>query len=482
MDKSINIKPVSFLTIFIASVLTANYVTTGSIIFIIPFLLIGSFVWLRFSLKYRLSAILIIICINESFFKLLRTQIYAGQIGERLIEDIALFLMISLILPQISVLLSTINKRYEWYSKYIILYWIIIVISLIAGSYFIFGQPVISGIIPARKYLFIISYFCLAAIGFSLNDFSKFMQTISIAGTVLASMILIDIHLLGGGVIFEFIPDKTQIRADSLRFSVSTFLISVACIYNFICAKNSLALKKKLIYNGLSFICLAEIIFCNMTRARIIALIFVLILISIKKIDLKKVAGLIVLFVCISFSSSLINLLPASRTLGGLYNLTRSEMSTGSYYHGKGNINIRFEAFSYYTKLWLTKSPLFGVGVFSETRFKWNPMTNAELKYGYHISDINTMDTLVRFGVFGAVVLVALYLKLFVNIKHLWQKCSGQEHIILSTIFYTLIFSLLTPTLGNILTTNNLIYYGMFFYYLTLLNKKYPEQTKQTTI
>ena len=161
-----------------------------------------------------------------------------------------------------------------------------------------------------------------------------------------------------------------------------------------------------------------------------------------------------------------------SDRLNKLYILSQSELQ--QIPSNKGNINIRINEFYYFTKLWLTKSPIFGVGIFSKTHFLKDPMNNAVIKYHYYLSDIRIMDTFVRFGVPGIILLISLYIKLFSNIKQLWHKCTNQEYILLSTILYMLIYTLLTPTIGSVLT-NDLMYYGMLLYYISLLNKKYAD-------
>ena len=125
MNITIDRKPIVFFIICIFAMATGIFISSGSKITALPFLLIGYFVWWKFSLRYKLSTIIILICFNETFFKLIN----AGP-NKRFIHDIALVLMVFLILPQVSVVLNFVNKKYELYGKYIILYWLVIFISL----------------------------------------------------------------------------------------------------------------------------------------------------------------------------------------------------------------------------------------------------------------------------------------------------------------------------------------------------------------
>jgi len=473
IDNILNHKLVAVILVLTGAYFTANFIISGSKIFILPFLCIGYFVWWRFAFQYKLSALIVLICFNESLYKLVSLGMAQRKIG-----DITLVLMASLIFPHIFKVTKTMGQEWEHYGKYIAFFIFIVLLSLFAGSYLVFGQPLTAGIFPARKYFFILSYFYMIAIGFQLSDFEKIFNYIAISGAVIAVLVLIDVQILGGGVLFNFEVSTAKTRFSSIRFSVSTSLVVVACIYSFIKSRNVSDFRQQYFYLGICFVCFLEIVTCNMTRARIIGLVFVLAVIYMKKINFARLIALILLFISVVFAGEILGTLPILNRLTKLYTLTVSEVQTRN--PGQGNINIRARAFEHYTRLWITKSPIFGLGVFSETKYPRNPVTYAELKHHYFISDIKAMGTFIRFGIPGLALVIALYFKLFHDIKHLWNKVNDEEMVILSTIFYQLIYTLLTPTLGSILTSE-LVYYGIFFYYISLLYQKYSGETQTET-
>lgn len=446
--------------IIIGAVITANAIVTDSKLFFVPLFLLGLLGWIRFASRYPAAALIIIIFLAEECF-----DMYTFGIRQRFLSDIAIALMTPIIVLNLRKIWNHITRVRSPYTLAILLFFTAILVSIYFGSYSTFGQPIAVGLTVSRKYLLFLSYFFLVAVDANREECYRFLKYLAWLGAAIAVLSIVEVAL-GGGVIFSQYYAVGQERAGLLRIHIGTFLIVYSIIYSFIRLQYlHKGNKQRLTYQLLIGLGLFTLGFIVMTRAVIIGLAITLILWITRKITSPRI-----IFVCATISivaliilSGIGNTILSETFVGEIINQTTTELGSD-----KGNISIRQKGAEYYLNLMLDNALLTGVGIFSDTNYPNNPVTQGATLYHYYLIDNNGITTVIHFGLQGLIVLV------FFIIKSLHDSNTAMRHVPITEkhnyeiLFFLFIYTLLTPTLNNILVERMLIYSGVFFYLLSL--------------
>lgn len=445
--------------IIAASICTGLAIAGGNYIFWSPFICISIWAWIRFATKYPAEALIIVIFFAEEGF-----DIFTFGMRQRFLSDIAIFLMLSIILFNVNRVRLHIVSRRTPYAKAILVFFIVIFISQYFGAMVKFGQPLDVGLIVARKYLLICSYFFLVAVGATKDTCYRLLEYLAWLGTVIAILSIVDVAL-GGGAVFSKYYAIGQERAGQLRIHVGTFLIVYSVIYSFIKFQSRQGASARLICFTSIAVGLYTLIFIILTRAVFLGLFLTLLFWFAYHTNSRKVTA-----VC--FSTALIAVFALSGIfdhimtesfLGQIIEMTRSEI-----FSDKGTIPIRIEGALYYLNLTLENAPLTGIGIFSGTNYPNNPVTFAAEMYHYLPVDINGLTTIIFFGLQGLILLAFFSVKALRDcISAIHEKARSEKYhfeILLLIIIYTLA----TPTLNNLITESMSIYSGIFFYLFAL--------------
>jgi hypothetical protein len=434
-----------------AGLLNGIFLSTHDRYPLLLILLAGLAVLFYLSVKDAVLFLVILVIFVEGAFSLKVIGKYSA-----LIEEGALFLFILFTILRIPVLVSNLNRFSHKNAKWILMFLVIVILSEIFGSYLRFGQPIQIGLFTSRHYFRIGIYFFLATVTFRKEEADRFLLLVSLIGLSLAVLILIDTILFNTGVIFHV--ERSLERLGEVRFNVSTYLIAFSAIMLFIRGRDETRRKWRLFYLGAVGICLADLVYCSQTRAVILALFITLTVIEYRK-SRKVVFAAIALFLfSITYVASDDIL---STRLGGLIKHTQEEAAANRA-KNPGNIKIRMQSYKYYIHLWITLSPVFGIGTFSKTRFANDPEFFAQENFGFHLSDVYGIDTFVRFGALGLAFLVMFYFKVIRDLVWLLDRTGKQGRRVLESILFITIYTMLSPTLGNLLTPNYLFFTGIF--------------------
>ena len=443
---------------------TATAAATGNNILFGPLFLIGLLGWIRFATIHPAAALIIIIYFAEQCF-----DIFTFGLRQRLLSDIALSLMLPLIVLNFRRVWNHISSDRPPYAIAVLLFFSAILISLYFGSYLTFGQPMAIGLTVARKHLLFCSYFFMVAVGASLEECYRFMKYIAWLGGVIAFLSIIEVAL-GGGVIFSNYYAVGQERAGILRIHVGTFLVVFSVIYSFVkCLHLPKSSRQRLGYLLLFGIGLYTIGFIIMTRAVILGLMVTFVLWLCRKISNRRV-----MFVCATVSLGAIIILSGlgSQMLDGTFVGKITEQTSTELVADKGNVSIRQKGAQYYIDMVIQNAPLTGIGIFSDTNYPINPVTIAADQLKYFLVDVNSISTMVCFGLQGLLLLVFFSIKSLQDTIGAIKYSDEVERYNFEILFFMFIYTLATPTLNNIIVERMLIYSGVFFYLLSILTQK----------
>ncbi len=424
----------------------------------IPVLLLFLFAWIKFAFKNKAMAVLIVVVFYEKLF--LVTDL---GIGSRLISDIALALMLPIILMGAKRVGKGFfgNKRgYYWL---VITFILIVVLSVIGSSWMIFGQPVSVGLVASRKYFFIISFFYLVALGLDGKELMRLFRYLAYTGAFIALLLIIEAFLLDAGTIFSQFYDIGKTRGDYLRIHVATFLVVYSTMYLWISLDFLTSRRTRMVYLFAVFVCFLSLLFVIQTRAIIIGLAVSMIWYQLRNMDNKKLAitGSVLWIVLVGIAFTGVDYLIHETHIGTIAKETLIEIGGD-----KGNVSIRKEGFLYYIDYVLVHSPFLGLGFFSDINYPDNPVSYAAERFSYFPVAINGATTYIFFGVPGLIFLVYLTYRMFRDVLKARKRPFKSERLVALVIFHVLIYIVLIPTIGNVLTENILFYTGIFIYFL----------------
>jgi hypothetical protein len=359
-----------------------------------------------------------------------------------------------------------------FYIKAIVIFYILICISQFWGAFIKLGQPMEIGLIVARKYLLLFSYFFLLAVKASEEECYRFLKYLAWLGFCL-SILLISDKILGGGIIFTQYSSTGQIatRAGELRLALGDFVIVFSIIYSFLKVMNINRQNiEKAMYFLVALVGLLAVFYVILTRAVILGIFLTFFFwltykVNSKKIKILCVALMVVLSV--SLSGFFENYFQKS-FFSKILDSTKTEIVSIT-----GNVGIRIDALKYYIDLMLNKSPVVGIGTFSDTRYPNNPVSIAAETYSYRPIDINGFSTTIYFGLFGTLILVVFAVKTIRDSFKLIYVSNFPGNYNFQVILLILIYTLFTPTLNNLIVERMLIYSGLFIYLLDTSIKKY---------
>ncbi len=456
--------------IIVVSLCTSLAIVDGSYIFWLPFIGILIWAWTRFATKYPAEALIIVIFFAEEGFDIINLGI-----RQRFLSDIGIFLMLTLILVNVNRVWLHIVSRRSPYAKAIIVFLIVIFLSQYFSAMIKFGQPLDVGLIVARKYLLICSYFFLVAVDATRYTCFRLLEYLAWLGTAIAVLSIVDVTL-GGGAVFTEYYAIGQERAGQLRIHVGTFLIVYSVIYSFIKYQYKQEVSIRLICFMSISLGLYTLLFITLTRAVFLGMFLTLLFWFTYHTNSRKVAAMCfsaALFAIFALSGFYDHII-ARTFLGQIFEMTQSEIFSTT-----GNISMRIKGALYYLNLTLEKAPLMGIGLFSNTNFPNNPVTNAIEMYRYIPIDINGLTTAIFFGLQGVFMLIFFTVKALRDCATaIHQKFSAEKYhfeIILLIIIYTIA----TPTLNNLLVERMLVYSGIFFYLFAVSSANMQRQASK---
>lgn len=453
-----------WLLAILGSFVLAGAIVTGSKFFLAPLLIICLWLWIQFATKYPAAALIIIVFFAEDCFDMI-----TFGLRQRLLSDIGIAFMLPLLV---------INFRRIWnhiastspYAIAILLFFFALLTSLYFGSHIKMGQPMVVGLTVARKYLFFFSYFFLVAVNATEEDCYRFIKYIAWLGAIIAFLFIIEVAL-GGGTIFPHIHDVGGERAGRLRIHTGTFLIVFSVVYSFIkypyLPELSQQRTRHLLIISLGLTALLSIV---MTRAMILGLLVTFIFWLIRSVTNRKImfVSIIISISIVAFFLGFWEIILTETFIGGIIEKTSFELSSST-----GNIFVRLEGIRYFFDVLLQNAPITGIGLFSSTNYPGNPITIAGDLYNYYVADINGFGTIIYFGLQG------VFLLSFFVIKSLRDCISAMNHSEMNKryyfeiLYFIFIYTLATPSLNNIIAQRMLVYSGVFFYLLTLHDRKH---------
>jgi len=459
-----NFRVLTLATVF--GLFTGIAVVAESNFFFVPLLIIGSWVWVRFASRYPAEALVIILFLAEDCF-----DIVSFGLRQRFLSDIGIALMLPLIVLNMSRVLKHIFKVRSAYAKAILLFFAAICVSLYFGSTMKFGQPFDVGLVVARKFLLVLSYFFLVAVSASQENCYRFLKYLAWLGALLATLTVAE-AALGGGVIFSHYYAIGQERAGLLRIHVGTFLIVFSVIYSFL---KALYLVRtgivRIIYLLIALLGLATLVFITMTRAVLLGILITLFFWISYKVNSRKI-----MLVCFTASllaflllSGLFDEILSNSFVGKIMEMTKSEVFSDT-----GNISVRINGAKYYLELMLKNAPFTGIGIFSSTNYPNNPVTIAAERYHYFPIDINALTTLIYFGLQGLILLIYFTTKSIRDSYITMKRYAYPDKFNFEILLLIFVYILATPTLNNIIVENMLIYSGPVFYLLWLTETRLP--------
>lgn len=430
--------------------------------FFVPTLLLVLWTWNQYSRVNPALSLLFIVILAEGFYR-----INTFGLGSRLVGDVALLLITFTVLINFNKILTWRNRKQTAYDRVILLFWMSICASIYFGSYTVFQQPLTYGLIPARKYLLFGVYFLLIGIAFTKRDIFQFFKYLAWWGGVLALLSIVDAALGGGHIFLEYHNIGGE-RFGATRLAVGTFNISYSIIYCFVrLTQQKVIFKHSLPYLLLLILCLFDFFFVIMTRAAIIGLACAVVVIFIKNSKHFKVMCLVTMGIVIPLAILTYPYFEKFEILHQLNELLYSIQADTQ--QNTGNVSIRKEGASALLNVYWSHSPWFGIGTFSADRFPNNPITILSYFYRYHISDINGLSTLIQFGLPGISILFYLIFKTFSETSRITTSRLPEDVFLGKIFFALLIYILCTPTLGNLLVENMLVYTGVILYFLDVL-------------
>jgi len=431
-----------------------------------PLLIILTWAWVRFATKFPAESLILIIFLVEDCF-----DIVSFGLRQRFLSDIGIALMLPLIALNMSRVLKHIFKVRSAYAKAILLFFAAICISLYFGSTMKFGQPFDVGLVVARKFLLVLSYFFLVAVSASQENCYRFLKYLAWLGALLAILTVAE-AALGGGVIFSHYYAIGQERAGFLRIHVGTFLIVFSVIYSFL---KALYLERtdivRIIYLLIALLGLATLVFITMTRAVLLGILITFLFWISYKVNSRKImllcftASLLAFFVL----SGLFDEILSKSFVGKIMEMTKSEVFSYT-----GNISVRINGAKYYLELMLKNVPFTGIGIFSSTNYPNNPVTIAAERYHYFPIDINALTTLIYFGLQGLILLLYFTTKSIRDSYITMKRYAYPDKFNFEILLLIFVYTLATPTLNNIIVEKMLIYSGSFFYLLWLAATRLP--------
>lgn len=425
-------------------------------------IVVGAFLiwaWIKLSGRYCALAYIVLVIFSEGLYR-----ITSFGLGDRRIGDVAFVLLAVGIAANFRTIWRHLTQNRTSYMVAIFIFWAIVVVSIYFGSHMIFGQPFFYGLIPARKFFLIGGYFFLLGVKADRHDLQKFFKYFAWWGGVLAILGIID-SILGGGMIFQEYHQIGDVRIGYTRLAVGTFNISFSIIY----ATARLFYSQRGFrgtspYLVLLLTCLFNLFFVSMTRAAIISIVLTLLFLLFRSSLRSRVftlVGLGIIVPAVWLSMPLISNLDRIKHIEELassisYDISRNE----------GNVSIRKEGAAALFGVYMERSPVVGVGLFSDDRFPDNPIAILSEGYNYHLVDVNGLATLIRFGIPGVFLLGFFLYKTFRDSNELLTIPQPEKRFIANILFALLLYILFAPTLGNIIVERMLIYTGIICYTL----------------
>lgn len=423
----------------------------------LPLLLFSIVAWVKFARAHCAIATLIIIIFDEGLYR-----ITTFGLGPRIVGDMALFLIFSVILANAPQIWRRVKNKHTISMAAILLFWLIIAVSIFFGSHIIFHQPLFYGFIPARKYLVFGIYFFLIGVGMTKNDIHLFLKYLAWWGGLLALLGIIDASM-GGGVIFTEYHQIGSTREGATRLAVGTFNVCYSVIYSLVSISHSKhQLRISITYFLLLTFCLINLFFVTMTRSAIIGVTGTVILFVLTFSTRRLIKIILVLSIIIPafiLSTPLLENTTQFNQIKGII-LSIEEESN----RDEGNVEIRKQGALALLDVFLTKSPIVGVGLFSHNNYPNNPIFLLSTVYNYHLIDVNGIATLILFGIPGVTLLVVIVLKTFKDARGVKSLAAPNDKMLGQVIFLWLVYILATPTLGNLLVERTLVYTGIILY------------------
>jgi hypothetical protein len=207
-----------------------------------------------------------------------------------------------------------------------------------------------------------------------------------------------------------------------------------------------------------------------MTRAAIIGIVLTILFILFRSSLRNRVIVVISLGIIVPLtwlSMPMLTNMDSIKHIEGLVGSIGTDINSDG-----NNVSIRKEAAAALYDVYRGRSPVVGVGLFSNDIFPDNPLVTLSERYHYYLVDVNGLATLVRFGLPGIILLCFFIYKSFRDSNRLMSLPQPECKFIAYIIFSLLLYILFTPTLGNIIVERMLIYTGIICYTLDLYSSR----------
>jgi len=448
---------IAVFAVAISFVLSVFFLRLPSLYYMLIVLIATTFLSARYPTVY----VCLLIVIYEKFFETIDLGI-----PHWMFEDITLVLLFCGIVVQLiknHFLIKNITKNI--YFIYMLLIIILVNLSTFFSSVFVFGQTVNSVLFRTRPFFlyFIFVYLFLANI--SVKNISKIFCFLTVSSLIVAVLSIIDARLLGGGKIFKFAMTDgvSGERLGMSRISTYSFVLSWIYFYFLSVFKYSINNKDRILSIFCIFLIIYQITFVSMMRQLYVMLALTTVVFvfrwhsNIKKMLLCLFSVLLVctILVCL-FNPTIIR----ESFFYKIYDKTNYE----AFHTSKGSIAIRMDGIKYFYS-YFKKNILLGIGVMSST-FRDSPV-RIGLQRGYNFADLGLFSILYRFGLTSILLIVLILFTVFKDLKYLLNIYLNKEKNIIESIFYLFIcMVILIPSSTIFFKDNEILYYGILFYFL----------------
>jgi len=429
--------------------------------------------------RYPLFFLFFIILLYEKFF-----QTYPFWILPWQFEDFSIYLLfmgifLQLIMNKFKLKLGTNN----YYFKYILLIFTVIIITTFIGSYLIFDQPINSLIFRARRYslYFIFLYLCLAE--FKIDQIDKYISCIVFVTIIINVLLIIDAKIVGTFFVFKYAAANgvSGTRGGNVRIAV----ISLLTVFTYFYLLSTIKFNKKLTIKFLSMlgmtVIMYQIVFVLMTKQIFIPVILTtIIFLTTTKNLISKI-----------FFFSIISVFLLSTAIFFLNNQEALEQST--YYKiiertksdiknidEENPIATRVKGIKFFFQ-YFKQTGFLGMGMNSSTNESSPIYKGGEQGYGF--TDLGFFAIFFRFGIFSVILIIVILNRVFKDLIFI-QKNSDTKHKILanSTIYFFISSIIFLPALKIFFYEQNCLYYGIFFYIIYKLKSEIILQNTQNSV
>ncbi len=352
------------------------------------------------------------------------------------------------------------------YFRYILLLFLIVFLSILIGSWWIYEQPVNSLIFRGRPFYLYLIFLYLTMVNFNCEQIKKFIKFVVFSALIVSILVIIDAKVLGGGKIFHLAMSNgiSGFRGGSVRIWTYSFITIWAYFYLLSGARFKKEKIKKALYIIFFLIINYQIIFCNTTR-QLIAMLFlttILFFFNLKAFSKIMIACITVIIITSAIAGYVSN--------SDLFkNIFFYKIAQETRYEAKqttkGNIAIRANAIRYFYP-YFKKTGFLGMGMMSYTNK--DSLVSIGFEKGYSFWDLGFFAMLFRFGIFAIIFIFFVLKRIFKDLRFIQAKVNDPEmQIVANSLIYMFISKIiLLPSSTIFFGESDCLYYGILFYFI----------------